>query len=137
MRSIGSRNKTEEVNYAIRSTLAESLVLFLDPVSARTKELPPGATPVVRWLHHQPGASRRVLPPAEHLKSHLVLLPAELRVSQHLLLLAVLPVSHQLLLLTVLPVGHQVLPLAIRPMNLPVLRPEFPRAKAPVTKFGS
>jgi hypothetical protein len=43
--------------YAIRVTLAEALVLFLDPVVARTKELPPGAIPVIRWWqkHRRPG----------------------------------------------------------------------------------
>jgi hypothetical protein len=43
--------------YAIRITLAEALVLFVDPVVARTKTIPPDAIPVVRWWqkHRQPG----------------------------------------------------------------------------------
>jgi hypothetical protein len=36
-------------NYTVRITLAEALVLFLDPVVTRTKVLPTGAIPVVRW----------------------------------------------------------------------------------------
>jgi hypothetical protein len=47
-------------NYAVRITLAEALVLFLDPLVARTKELPPGAIPVIRWWqqHRRPGPHR-------------------------------------------------------------------------------
>jgi hypothetical protein len=47
-------------NYAIRITLAEALVLFLDPLVARTKELSPGAIPVIRWWqqHRRPGPQR-------------------------------------------------------------------------------
>jgi hypothetical protein len=51
---------TKDEKYAIRITLAEALVLFLDPVVARTKELPEGAIPVVRWWqqHRRPGPQR-------------------------------------------------------------------------------
>jgi hypothetical protein len=51
---------TQDGNYAIRITLAEALVLFLDPLVARTKELPPEAIPVIRWWqqHRRPGPQR-------------------------------------------------------------------------------
>jgi hypothetical protein len=46
-----------EGNYPIRITIAEALVLFVDPLVARTKTIPPDAIPVVRWWqkHRQPG----------------------------------------------------------------------------------
>jgi hypothetical protein len=51
---------TKDGNYAIRISLAEALVLFLDPVVARTKELPPDTIPVIRWWqqHRRPGPQR-------------------------------------------------------------------------------
>jgi hypothetical protein len=51
---------TEDGTYAIRITLAEALVLFLDPLVIRTKKMPPGAIPVIRWWqkHRQPGPQR-------------------------------------------------------------------------------
>jgi hypothetical protein len=47
-------------NYAIHTTLAEALELFLDPVVARTKNFPPDAIQVVRWWQkpRQPGPPR-------------------------------------------------------------------------------
>jgi hypothetical protein len=51
---------TEDGTYAIRITLAEALVLFLDPLVVRTKKMPPEAIPVIRWWqkHRQPGPQR-------------------------------------------------------------------------------
>jgi hypothetical protein len=46
--------------YTIRITLAEALVLFLDPLVARQKKLPPLAISVIRWWqqHRRPGPHR-------------------------------------------------------------------------------
>jgi hypothetical protein len=46
--------------YAVRITLAEALVLFIDPAVKRTKELSPYAIPVIRWWqqHRRPGPQR-------------------------------------------------------------------------------
>jgi hypothetical protein len=51
---------TEHEIYAIRITLAEALVLFLDPLVARTKELSPDAIPGIRWWqkHRRPGPQK-------------------------------------------------------------------------------
>jgi hypothetical protein len=46
--------------YETRITLAEALVLFLDPLVVRTKKMPPDAIPIIRWWqkHRQPGSQR-------------------------------------------------------------------------------